>query len=144
MATTFRKNMADGLKSALDDFQTIHPTRLYSVSRVQPGNLSAGPLAYVGDRDERIKYSAGVRNRQMAPTIIVVDSLTDREEYSERMDETVDLMVDFFQARERTIVTNAVVALIRIDDRELRVGDVIYPITVLTFNEPGDLAEGRG
>lgn len=150
MATTFRTDVVTGLYTALVAFQAANPTNIYSVHKVQPGDMAGTPLIYIGDRDERIEYSVGIRRRQMALTVILVGSYADRDTNAVRTDATVDLLVDYFQSVERTIVpaaggkAGAIFNLERVDDRDVRVGDAIYPITVFTFREPGDLMEGRG
>lgn len=143
MATTFRTDVVTGIYTNLVAFQAANPTRIYAVHKVQPGDMAGTPLIYIGDRDERIDHSAGVRTRRMTPTVVLAGSYADRDTNATTTDATVDLLVDYFDTVARITVAKWVLSVERIDDRELRVGDAIYPITVFTFEPLDGFPEGR-
>lgn len=96
MATTFRVDARAGLGTILSDFIAAHGDRLKRALPVRPENLPAyeTPFGFVDLRGEEISHTAGTRERLTAPSIVLVDRLTENAEAVARFDATVDLFVD--------------------------------------------------
>lgn len=98
VTTTKRQDTVAGLVSVLTAFKVANPTLLRAVYTARPGAFPETPCAYIGDRDETIDHTAGIRRRTFAPTIVVVDVLVDNEQTEDRMDILIDALVDAFTA----------------------------------------------
>lgn len=97
MTTTFRGDIADGLKTLLDSFKTANPTLLRSTFLAHPPSLNVDlPAGWVETRNESVAHVAGIRTRTMSPTVVVADRLTDNAETMARMDDLVDALLDHF------------------------------------------------
>jgi len=95
MGSTFRTDARAAIKTVLDAFQAANPERVKVVYRARPGAFPATPCIYIGGSDEAITYTAQTRNRQMTDfSFVLVDNLIDASTSEDRMDATVDLLVD--------------------------------------------------
>lgn len=147
MATTFRSDLVGALFTILTAQQTATPTQLRAVYRAHPGSFPETPCAYVGARDERITYTAGLRTRTFRPTVLLVDTFSDAIESGDRIDDLVDLLVDRFTAAYAAVAGgSSITQLSSVTDTELELrGDAntaIYRAVVLGFDDTF-ITEGR-
>ena len=97
MTTTFRADIADGLRDLLDSFKSANPALLRSSFLAHPPSLNVDlPAGWVETRNEAVSHASGIRTRTMSPTVVVADRLTDNAETMGRMDALVDALLDHF------------------------------------------------
>lgn len=142
MSTTFRADVAAGLKSVLDTFKAANPTLVRATFIQRPTAPREFPTAYVGERSETVSHDAGTRRRTMSPTVVVVDSPTDPDAVMGRMDIVVDALLDALTAQ--THLASGVVwrGIGSITDTVEQVGDAMYPAVVITLVDV-EIEEGR-
>ena len=97
-ASSFRAQSVTGIYGTLTDFATANPTMLAAVYVARPRGAvaSALPHAYIGDRPESIVHANQIRQRALAVSVVLVDSVPDNAEALVRMDQLIDGLVDAF------------------------------------------------
>lgn len=143
MTTTFRSDIVAGMLTMVQAFITANPTQLKTVVRVRPMSLTGEfPRAYLDLRTESITHANGIRTRTMSPSVVVVDQLTSNDETLDRLDDLVDLLVDWFTGYPH-IVTGTVWDAMTVSDEseELAEGKPTAAVR-FTFRNI-ELIEGR-
>ena len=97
--------------------------------------------AYVGPRAETITHTSGTRERQINPTVVVVDGFSDNVETGDRMDILMDDLIDVFTAGVRQI-GNAILEPTSVDPGELEASGAIYRAETIEFARTS-IREGR-
>lgn len=145
---TWRADVVAAIGTVLAAQQTATPTQLRAVYPSRPGSFPEVPCAYVGPRDERITYTAGLRTRTMVGlTVVLVDALSDNIQTGDRLDDLVDLLVErFTDAYAQVAGGNSILAVSSVSDTEVESaganGAVIYRAVVLGFGDTF-VTEGR-
>jgi hypothetical protein len=139
--STFRVDLVDALYDLLVAYQVANPTLLRKVYRSRPGAFMELPAAYVGPRAETITHTAGTRERQINPTVVVVDGFSDNVETGDRMDILMDDLVDVFTAGVRQI-GNSIIEPTSVDPGELEASGAIYRAETIEFARTS-IREGR-
>ena len=140
---TFRVDVVAGLVSILESFKAANPTLLLRVFTTTPPNFNTDlPCAFVGPRNERATHDQQIRTRQMVPTIVFVDHITDNEETMGRMDRLVDAFADYLTDRPH-VVAGTVWDRWQIIDDQIKVGDgSLLQSATFTLNDLS-ISEGR-
>lgn len=142
MTTTFRTDVASGLVTVLQAFQTANPTMLRSVYRARPEGFTGDyPIAFVEGRSETISHTAGVRTRTMTPSVAVVGEYRLNAEHMAAFDELVDLLVDWFTQNPH-IVANTIWDRMTVEDYDEEIGEASRPAVRFTFTNLS-VQEGR-
>lgn len=143
MTTTFRQDIVDGILAVLNTYIAANPTLLVRAYRSKPINVAAGdlPAAYVDLRNEVIRHDAGIRDRTMSPTVVVVDRYADAIETGERMDIVVDGLVDAFTAAPQ-LTSGTIWDRMDIRDVPIEIGEYEYAGVRITIPDVS-IQEGR-
>jgi|SRR3990167_694216 len=149
MVTTFRSDIVAAVVAVLTAQQTATPTQLRAIYSSRPGSFPETPCAYVGARDEVIRYSGQLRTRTFVGlTVTLVDTFADPTQAGDRLDDLVDLLVDRFTAAYAQVAGGgSILGLSRITDTEIEVASAsgastVYRGVVLGFDETF-VTEGR-
>lgn len=148
MPTTFRSDVVAALVTVLQAQQTADPASLRAIYTSRPGSVPETPCAYIGPRDEIIRYDAGTRTREFRGlTVVVVDALQDASETEDRLDDLVDALVDRFTAAYAAVAGGgSIVQLNGARDTDVVLsggtGEVTYRGVVLDFGGTF-ISEGR-
>ncbi len=94
--TTFRVDLVTNTTAMMDAFIAANPGRIVRHYRSLPAQFQDLPASYLDLRPETITHSEGVRDRRIAPSVVVVTRLTDNGETTDIHDQLVDLLVDWF------------------------------------------------
>ena len=94
--TTFRVDLVAGVTTMMDAYIAANPTLLLRHYRSLPAQFQDLPSSYLDLRPETITHSEGVRDRRIAPSVVVVTRLTDNGETTDVHDILVDSLVDWF------------------------------------------------
>lgn len=130
--STIRAQTRANLKVFLDDFKAAQPTLLQTY-RNRPASFGSTPCAYVGGISEpRILHTAGIRQRDIEASLVLVDTLTDNEETADRLDVLVDALIDALTAQPHVVDPETVQAPTRVEPVELDAGGVPYAAVVVT------------
>jgi hypothetical protein len=143
VATTFRKDIVDGLITILDAFKAANPTLLRRTFRVRPPHWNTDlPLAFVGPRPETTNHDQGTRTRIVSVSVSFVDRITDNEETMTRMDLLVDAFADHLTGYPH-ITPNTIWNRWTTLDEQIDVGDGTA-LQAVTFTVPDlSIQEGR-
>jgi hypothetical protein len=150
MATTFRSEIVAAIRAVFIARMNASPTLLRAVYNARPGAFPETPCAYIGPRDERIRFAGQTRTREFnGLTAVVVDSLPDASEEADRMDDLIDLLVDDFTAAVR--VGGGLLQITSVSDADIVLNgaagqQVTYRGAVLGFGDPSNptfIQEGR-
>lgn len=137
----FRADVRDQLYALLVTFNT-EQTGLAQVYAARPPDFTSTPCAFVGGISEpRILHTQGIRQRDVAAQLVLVDALSDNVETSNRLDDLTDSLIDKLTANYGQIAANTVQAPTRVDATELDVGGVPYAAIVITVTS--QIQEGR-
>ena len=139
--STFRVDLVEALYVLLAAYQTANPTLLRRVYRTRPGAFQELPVAFVGPRVETITHTSGTRERQINPTVVVVDTFMDNIETGDRMDILMDDLVDVFTAGVRQI-GNSLIEPTAVQPGELEASGAIYRAEAIQFARTS-IREGR-
>jgi hypothetical protein len=112
MTTTARQDVRAGLYALLVAFQAANPTLLFSVFRARPGAPGVElPGAFVGNLNEQFTHTAGTRQRNFSPEIVIFDSFApSNEEQAARIDLVQDALMDYLTANPNA-VAHSILAL---------------------------------
>lgn len=147
-ATTFRSDVTTAVVAVLNAQKTATPTQLRAVHPARPGSFPETPCAYIGSKDEVITHDSGTRTRRMVGlTVVVVDTLADPTETSDRLDALVDLLVDRFTDAYAQIGNgNSILQMSNVADTEVETTGpdnvAVYRACVLSFADTFRM-EGR-
>ncbi|MEK0431261.1 MAG: hypothetical protein RL139_1065 [Gemmatimonadota bacterium] len=142
MTTTFRADVAAGLVTILEAFQTANPTSLRSVHRARPEGFTGDyPIAFVEGRAESITHTSGVRTRTMTPSVSVVGEYRLNGEHMDEFDALVDALVDHFTASPH-VVTGTIWDQMSVEDYDEQIGEQLRPAVRFTFGNLS-IQEGR-
>lgn len=94
--STFRVDLVTNVTTMMQAFITANPNTLRRHHRSLPESFPDLPCSYLDLRPETITHSEGVRDRRIAPSIVVVTRLTENGETTDLHDLLVDLLVDWF------------------------------------------------
>ena len=140
--STFRSDIAGGLLTILQGFQTANPTLVRSTSRARPPSYNIDlPTAFIETRPETVAHANGIRTRVMSPSVTFVDRLTDNVETMDRMDDLVDAALDYFTANPH-ITPNTVWDALTIADGLEDDGGSRFQAVTFTFGNIS-IIEGR-
>lgn len=141
----FRTVARAALVTALTAFKSENstpPNKLRQVYRARPAAFGAMPCLYIGGiTDVRIQHTAGLRQRDIQTTLVLVDEISDNEEVVDRLDALADALIDYFSARPHALSDDSLVAPTRGEQTELDVSGVRYAVVVITLL--GQIQEGR-
>jgi hypothetical protein len=141
MTTSFRQDVVAGFKAILDAFAAANPTLLRATYSQRPTSYREFPLAFIGERNELVTYDASTYNREMTPTVVLVDTPNDPDAVMDRMDIVVDALLDAFRQNPH-IPGYGWWGRVTITDTVEVVGDVFYPVVIFAFGDVSTL-EGR-
>ena len=141
MTTTFRQDIRAGLMTWLTAFKAQQGSAVDTIHKARPGSLTP-PCIYIGGLSEpSIVHDAGLRQRVMAPQVVIVERLITADEAVEMKDPLVDAFLDYATANPH-ITAFAVAEPISTADIELDYGGgAVYSATVVTFR--AIIGEGR-
>lgn len=146
MSTTARADVVAALQSVLGTYRTANPNKLRKIYTARPGGTGDVPFAFIGNRDEAIVHTQGVRQRTFAPTVTICDHLGDNEQSAARLDILVDGLVDAFTAGVQVNPGFVLVQTAVLDGEEAFTGPsdvtITYRAATLVFAEIV-IAEGR-
>lgn len=141
----FRTATRAALATALAEFKTANstpPGKLRQVHRARPAAFGALPCIYIaGMTDTRIQHTAGLRQRDVQTTLVLVDEISDNEEVVARLDALADALIDFLSARPHILGDDTIAAPTRGEQTELDLSGVRYAAVVVTLL--GQVQEGR-
>ncbi|MEO8549312.1 MAG: hypothetical protein ABI678_05050 [Kofleriaceae bacterium] len=142
-ATTARVDVVASLRTVLLARQTASPTLLRAVYSARPGSFPETPCAYIGNRDERIQFTAQTRTRTFAGlTVTIVDTLIDAVETEDRMDILIDLLVADFTTARNLVGGGGKLQITSTSDAEVVLtgdtGAVTYRGCVIGFGDPAN------
>jgi hypothetical protein len=139
--STFRADARDALYAYGLAFKAANPTLVSGdVYRTRPGSLVA-PAIFVGSLNEpSIVQSYGIRQRTMAPTVVLVRRLIDKDETAQDKDDMVDGWLDYVDGNPH-LTQYAVIATVSTQDVELDYAGTLYSATVVTHRLM--IGEGR-
>jgi len=152
MPTTFRSDVVAAIRAVLLAQQAATPTQLRAVYTARPGAFPETPCAYIGNRDETIRYGSSLRTRTMTGlTVVIVDRLIDASETTDRLDDLVDLLIDRFTAAYAAVTGGgSLVQLTSISDTDITLtgeaNSATYRGCILGFGDPANptfITEGR-
>ncbi len=144
----WRADVVEAIRAVLAAQKAATPTQLRAVYTSRPGSFPEVPCAYIGGRDERITYSAGLRTRTVTGlSVVLVDALADSQQTGDRLDALVDLLVDrFTDAYAAVAGGSSILAVSSVADTEVETaganGAIVYRAVVLGF-EGTFITEGR-
>ncbi len=100
VGTGFRQALQSGVAAIVQTFATANPTIIRQVSTVRPPSFETGelPLFYIGDMNETVATSQGIRQRQFDGfSGFLVDHLSGDPYWSnDRMNFAADALADLF------------------------------------------------
>jgi hypothetical protein len=154
MATTFRSDVVAAIRTVLLAQQTADPTSLRAVYNSRPGSFPETPCAYIGNRDETIRYGGQLRTRTFnGLTVVLVDRLVDASETGDRMDDLVDALIERFTAAYAAVPGGgSLLQLTSVSDADITLvadgtaANVNYRGAILGFGDPSNptfITEGR-
>jgi len=140
-ATTFRRDVGDGIMTVLNGVIAAHPTLLLRAYRARPSNITTDmPAVFIDNRPEVVTHDSGTRTRLMSPTVVVVRAPGDNAEAMLAMDILVDYLADAFTAQPQ-FVAGTMWDTYTIADEEYAIGDYLYPAVRFSF---GDVTQMDG
>lgn len=141
--STFRADTRARIVSVLTDFKQAYPDRLRRVFLARPESSPDVPYAYIDLLAEDISHDAGTRTRTVSGcSFVLVDRITNNIETADRLDETVDLLVDWLTARPQLGGTTGIWSSLRVADEDAPFGD--YDYLGIRFSFPDlSIMEGR-
>ncbi len=145
VGTGFRQAIQYGIGSLVQTFATANPTIIRRVMTVRPRAFVEFPTFYVGDLNETIDTSAGVRTRTFTGfSCYLVDFLGEQIESNDRMNFAADVLTDLFTLNYHAISGRSILQHIATNDTEVtdEAGAVVYPALEFQFGLT-KLAEGR-
>lgn len=128
--TTFRADVAAGVKTLLDVYMAANPTLLRSTAIRRPSSFATGelPCAYVGNRSEALTHDAGTRGREMTVAVEIVDWLSDSVETAARFDLLVDDLLDIFTGAPHGVSAGTILEPVGVEDDELTAGETVLAV----------------
>lgn len=141
--STFRADTRARVVSVLTDFQNAYPNRLRRVWLARPESSPDVPYVYVDLLSEDVTHDSGTRNRNLSGlSFVLVDRITTNIETADRLDETVDLLVDWLTARPQLGGDTGIWSQLRVTDEDAPFGD--YDYIGVRFSFPDiSIMEGR-
>jgi len=152
MATTWRSDVVAAIRTVLVAQQTADAASLRLIFNARPGSFPETPCAYIGNRDETIRYGGQLRTRTFTGlTVVLVDRLADATETADRLDDLVDALVERFTAAYAAVAGGgSLLQLTSVSDTDIVLtGDqaaVTYRGCILGFGDPANptfITEGR-
>jgi hypothetical protein len=139
--TTFRADVGNGLMDVFSQVQTAAPDLLARYYRARPEAFSQFPCVYIDRRPETIMHDSGTRNRNMSPSIVMIDQITENQETEDRIDQLVDVMIDALTANPQ-LAEGTIWSRMTLADESAEVGDFLYMAVRITL-ENISIREGR-
>lgn len=145
VGTGFRQAIQAGIVSMLTSFIAANPTIIRTVRTVRPRSFTTAdlPVFYVGDLNETIASSPGVRTRTVTGfSCYLVDSMGEQQESNDRMNFAVDALTDLFTENPHIISGRSLFKHTATIDTEEADGPTIFPAVEFQFAE-AVVQEGR-
>ncbi len=146
VGTGFRQAIQAGIVAFVGAFAAANPTIIRQVRTTRPrsGGTTEHPFFFIGDMDESIAHSVGIRTRTFTGlTCYWVDELTEQIESNDRANFVADVMCDLFTANFHGAGAPSGIQQVGTYDAEFNEGGVIYPALQFTFAPNTSIAEGR-
>lgn len=132
-ATTFRVDTRREMTAMGNAFKaTLATGDLEQVYANRPPDFSDTPCLYIGGIEEVIRLGAGIRQRDLSVTTVLVDELTDNEETAYRLDALADAWLDYLTDNPHGIAAVTLLTPQRMAAPELSVGGVFYASVITT------------
>ena len=145
VGTGFRQALQDGVVGIVRTFAAANPTILRAVRHTRPRSLTTVelPVFWVGDFNETIETSQGVRTRTMQGfSCYAADRLGEQMESDDRINFLVDVLTDLFTLNLHAAGGYSLFQHTATIDQEFDEGGVIFPGAEFQFGE-SKIAEGR-
>lgn len=145
VGTGFRQAIQTGVAGLVATFSAANNTIIRSVRTVRPRSFTTSelPCFYIGDLNETITHSAGVRTRQVTGfSAYLVDDLGEQIESNDRFNFAVDALTDLFTLNYHAISGRSNFQHTATRDTEVSDGAVIFPAAEFLFAQTS-IAEGR-
>lgn len=145
VGTGFRQAIQSGLVTLLTAFIAANPTIIRSVRTVRPRSFTTVdlPCFYVGDLNETIAHSAGIRTRTVPGfAAYLVDDMGEQIESNDRFNFAVDALTDLFTLNPHAISGRSIFQHTATLDTEVSDGVVTFPAAEFQFAQT-HIAEGR-
>ena len=146
VGTGFRQAIQAGIVAFVGAFSAANPTIIRSVRTTRPRNFTTAelPCFFIGDMDEQISHSVGIRTRTFTGmSCYWVDELTEQIESNDRANFAADVLCDLFTANFHGADAPSGIQQSGTNDTEFEEGGVRYPALQLTFAPNTSIAEGR-
>lgn len=139
---TNRQDLDDALEAIIDAYiaSNSHAVVRKFWSELPASLTGEGPFVAIGDIQERITHTEGLRITLFTGSLYYVDWLTDPQEYNRRCNTFADQMRDLFTANP-TITNRGLLQQTGFQTGELRQGTLVFgaPQLLFTYN----VQEGR-
>lgn len=146
VGTGFRQAIQAGIVSFVGAFALANPTIIRSVRTVRPRSFLTAelPCFFIGEMDESIDHSVGIRTRTFSGlTCYWVDLLTENIESNDRANFVADVLCDLFTANFHGAGAPSGIQQIGTSDTEFEEGGTRFPALQFTFAPNTSIAEGR-
>lgn len=135
MTTSVRQDLVAGVTTMMAAFMVANPTLLLRHFRSRPPSVGADlPASFFDLRPEQVHHANGLRDRNITPSIVVVDRLTDNGETTDRFDVLVDTLMDWFTSYPH-IITGSIWSDLTVADESFQDGDSFFAGVRFTFTD---------